>query len=213
VIVRERRWPWRMVTITCLIVVACSWATPALGASDESLARSLVVTSSDVGPGYQEAPQDALVAPFDFIAECVKSSVREGGANVTGSEFSSADGVLIDSSVGVVSRRQARKDAAILKSKKFAGCIEADINGELTSATVKTQSLPLPGYGVLTRGFETAIPAVERSDPQNQYSVWMFKGRAEITVVFSVAIGAPFGVTEIRPILQKLAERLAQAPR
>jgi hypothetical protein len=203
----------------------------AAGASDETTAKSLVITQADVakahvGGGFKALPSsgdttdDTSSETFELLAECVGKPVPDRAvvANAHGPELIDRSGhTQIASFVDIVqTKTMAKADRAVVQDPGFPRCIGqlAEQQGAasgLTSANAERATVKRFG------DYSTAVLIDAKGTSNGQPSrliaidVLTQRGRAELTAEFLTDRATPYDRVSAEKIIARLEKRLRKA--
>ncbi|HVE46144.1 MAG TPA: hypothetical protein VNA57_05310 [Acidimicrobiales bacterium] len=192
-------------------------------AADREKAREAMLRAADFPSGWSPKPHEKLPGEDELtaeVAQCIGISnpSTRSTAEVRSPDFTSGFATTASSVITYVrSEEEAAADAAAFAGEKFAQCAEPGFAKQVqavapegaTVEDVKVSPARFPTHGDRTVAYRVngTIHIGEMKVPVNIDLVRIFKGRAEVTFVFSNP-GAPFPAEVARSVAAKVVERL-----
>ena len=191
--------------------------------ADREKAREASLKAVDFPSGWSSKPHEKLPGEDELAAEVarcigISSPSARATAEVRSPDFTSGFATSASSVITFVrSEEEAAADAAAYAGEKFPQCAEPGFAKQMQAvapegATVEevkisTSSFPRHGERTVAYRVNGTIHIGEMKVPVNIDLVRIFKGRAEVTLVFSNP-GAPFPADVARSVAAKVVERL-----
>lgn len=192
-------------------------------AADRKKAQEAALKASDFPSGWSSKPHEKLPGEDELAAEIarcigISNPSSRASAEVESPDFTSGFATSASSVVTfVTTEEEADADATAFAGDKFPQCAEPGFAKQVqtvapegaTVDAVKIATSRFPTYGDRTVSYRVnaTIQLGEMTIPVNIDLVRVFKGRAEVSFVFSNP-GPPFPADVARTAVAKVVERL-----
>lgn len=220
----RRTWCFKVIAVVVALSAACGGGEDkADPASDKEKAQKAVLRAADFPSGWSSKPHEELPGEDERAAEIarcigISNPSARASAEVRSPDFTSGFATSAFSVITFVkTEEEAAADAGAFAGEKFAQCAEPEFAEQIQAVApegarvenVKISRSEFPAHGDRTVAYRVngTIFIGEMDVPVNIDLVQIFKGRAEVSFVFSNP-GAPFPADVARTVAAKVVERL-----